>query len=688
MTSTDAPAHLLSLKVMRLSRPALSSAWQPFYSSSPSFSAHSTESIVSLQGKTPLPGHPKTLRDITSATELLTLPSSFGSIQLGETFSSCLCVNNESKAEVETVSVKVEMQTVTSKVVLAEFGGSGPEGRLSAGDTLENVVHHEIKELGQHVLACTVSYRFPSNLRGTPASERAGEPSIQTFRKFYKFAVTNPLSVKTKVHPSKSPSALMSTAERDKLFLEVHIQNLTTEPIWFEHMSFEPVENWNSKDLNLIDGDKTEQEVSLYSGSTALMQPQDMRQYIYVLTPKSVSLEPVVHAPGTIIPLGRLDISWRSSFGEPGRLLTSMLSRRIPLVTVPQAPVSALPPHLKKTVTLPPQPPSRPTSPGPSQRPSSPFRSRQSSFSTGGRPQSPVTLSSPIPLPHPLPTTHNIETHLLVRRIPRESLVVGEPFTISFTLILSCALPPERRGQRLKLSLIVQHLSPPKHVPAPPDPPSTNPLPFEVYSPRNQSTSPGFSTPSPTYTTFNYGLAHQKLLIASQSQSHITTSSLDVDGEGHATPRSHVADHKSFSLSLPPPYFTDEAQYQKISGKLLGFPPIELHEQAQAASGSGSGSGTGVVAGPGSNSDSSDDEDGKTKTSPSRLYATHDFELSFVASQKGFATIGGLRLLLADDRYVKDDSGNEGEDEMHMHVKRSEAHTLKEWDVVGEVFLS
>jgi hypothetical protein len=80
------------------------------------------------------------------------------------------------------------MQTVTNKVVLHE--SEGLAGRLPGGDTLERVVHHEIKELGQHVLACTVTYRLPPNARSVPgASEDAADPSLQTFRKFYKFAV-------------------------------------------------------------------------------------------------------------------------------------------------------------------------------------------------------------------------------------------------------------------------------------------------------------------------------------------------------------------------------------------------------------------------------------------------------------------------------------------------------------------
>ena len=174
--------------IQRAQRPSLGSAWEPFYSSSPSLSAHSTASITSLQGKTPLPGHPKTLRDLTHITELLTLPSSFGAIQLGETFSSCLSINNDASVEVEGVTVRVEMQTASSKALLAEFGGPGQ--RLIVGQSLERVVSHEIKELGQHVLGCTVSYRMPPGMRPPPGQTESQEPGVQSFRKFYKFAVS------------------------------------------------------------------------------------------------------------------------------------------------------------------------------------------------------------------------------------------------------------------------------------------------------------------------------------------------------------------------------------------------------------------------------------------------------------------------------------------------------------------
>ena len=132
--------------------------------------------------------------------------------------------------------------------------------------------------------------------------------------------MTNPLSVKTKVHVPRSPSALLSTEERSKVFLEVHIQNFTSDPMWFERIFFEPAPGWHVQDANLL----PESQKSLFSGAMAMMQSQDTRQYIYILNEINPPAIPVQHAPGAILPLGRLDITWRSSFGEPGRLLTSV----------------------------------------------------------------------------------------------------------------------------------------------------------------------------------------------------------------------------------------------------------------------------------------------------------------------------------------------------------------------------
>ncbi|KAH7868098.1 uncharacterized protein C8R40DRAFT_1164116 [Lentinula edodes] len=607
---SDGPAtHLLSLKVMRVSRPTLASAWQPFYSSSPSFSAHSTSSILSLQGTNPLPGYPKTLRDLTQASELLTLP--FGSLQLGETFSSCLSVNNEATTEIDSVALKVEMQT-------------GTDTSLSPGDTLENVVHHEIKELGQHVLACTVSYRFnPQSSRTAPTSEETSDSNILTFRKFYKFVITNPLSVKTKVHAPRSPSALMVPSERNKVFLEVHIQNLTLESIWFERMHFEAAEGWDARDANLVNVNGEQQ--SLYMGSTALMQPQDMRQYIYILSPKSIHLEPVVYSPGAPVQ------------PQPASALPPYLTRQSTSATPPARPRS---PQLVQ---------SRPSSPTPRSSSPVPYRARASSVVSGF---SQIPLS-PQPPASVIPTT-TIEAHLLVRDIAHSTIAVGKKFLTS-----------DRQRQKLQLSLVIQHIGfPPTSGFAGftvPKPAQLRPLDSSSLSPRSLS-----SSPSPTCTTFNYPLAHQKLLEASQVRSATRESSID----GPLKPSENMK-------SLPPPYFEKVDESKRLKMTMVTFsgpsaivlPPIELVPSSKSYT-----------------SESSDSQPGVLRPTL-KHQATLDFELDYVALRRGFAMVGGLRLV--GEKFVGDDADKEDDDDGQSLVpKILEIRSLKEWNVVAEVLVS
>ncbi|KAH9001443.1 DUF974-domain-containing protein [Lactarius akahatsu] len=677
----DGPGHLLSLKVMRLSRPALASAWEPFYSNSPSFSAHSTASVLSLQGSAPLPGHPKTLRDLTNASTLLTLPSSFGAIQLGETFSGALAVNNESAAAVDGVVLRVEMQTATSKILLAELGG--PTLSLVAGETLESMVHHEIKELGQHVLACTVSYQLPPGARrpmvaGTSAAAGGDvdDAGLQTFRKFYKFAVTNPLSVKTKVHVPRSPSAQLSAKERTKVFLEVHIQNLTSEPMWFERIVFEPAPEWDVQDTNLLpDGQRT-----LFSGSMAMMQPQDTRQYIYVLSETNPPSIPAQHAPGTILPLGRLDISWRSSFGEPGRLLTSMLSRRIPFPPNPPPPrpqqpqqMSALPLHLQRSTTvsgLSPHPPSRSSTPpagGPAPyRPSSPFRNRP--MSVPPRPQSPLTTSSAGTGSHPIaaaaaahlvPPVDPIDVDLVVRSIPHGALPVDKPFRVACTLGVAASV---REGRQRTLSLAVQHVQLQSAAPA---------------------AAPDVVAPLPTTASHLPPLAAAGATTAPSSPAARTPLVL-LGGPFVGSPRTtqqlagpEAADESTLRVPPPEPVAGDEGRYEKLRGathfvgpSTLLVPPLTFVARTIPETSTWTPFGGG--------GDDKKDVGGAGATKKEEHF--WEFELAYAPLKTGFVPVGGLRVLLLEDRV-------DGGAEAYADKRTSVPATLREWDVIGEIWV-
>lgn len=87
----------------------------------------------------------------------------------------------------------------------------------------------------------------------------------------------------------------------------------------FERIFLDPAPGWT-----VDESDFGPVQERLFSGVNALMQPQDARQYVYVLNPVEESKFFVPPEPGAVIQLGRLDISWRSAFGEPGRLLTSV----------------------------------------------------------------------------------------------------------------------------------------------------------------------------------------------------------------------------------------------------------------------------------------------------------------------------------------------------------------------------
>lgn len=91
-------------------------------------------------------------------------------------------------------------------------------------DSISCVIHHEVKEMGTHILVCEVSYQ---SLSGLPMS----------FRKFYKIMVLKPLDVKTKFY----------NAENDDVYLEAQVQNITAGPICLEKVDLDASQLFNGK---------------------------------------------------------------------------------------------------------------------------------------------------------------------------------------------------------------------------------------------------------------------------------------------------------------------------------------------------------------------------------------------------------------------------------------------------------
>ena len=276
--------HLLSLKVLRLSKPN-------FEIRDGLLNNH--DSGIDL-------------------VDCLSLPAAFGNIYLGETFTSYLCLNNDSPTPVADFSFKAELQTGKERFTLADTLAKQDSKSPRAAESLmphqssEFMLHHEIKELGIHILVCSVHYS-PSTLPSTSNSIKDSQKTF--FRKFFKFQVLNPLSVKTKLH----------TLEHGVTYLEIQVQNLATIALFVEKLDLKPSSAFQSTSLVQYQ-DKDSDVPELFNG--LLLQPQDIRQYLFILKPSNPN------DTNLATDLGHLDISWRTNMGQHGHLETAPLIRK------------------------------------------------------------------------------------------------------------------------------------------------------------------------------------------------------------------------------------------------------------------------------------------------------------------------------------------------------------------------
>lgn len=236
---------------------------------------------------------------------LLMLPQSFGNIYLGETFTSYISVNNDSSQIVRDVSVKGDLQTSSQRIPLSGIAGIEMVAELAPNQSVDDVIHHEVKEIGTHILVCAVSYTTDTNEK-------------MYFRKFFKFQVMKPLDVKTKFY----------NAESDEVYLEAQVQNITKAPMCLEKVSLEPSPLFvaTNPSLNTV---QTETGIESVFGRVNCLHPEDSRQFLYCLRPKSEAKDNPKVIKG-VTNIGKLDIVWRTSMGDRGRLQTSQLQRMAP----------------------------------------------------------------------------------------------------------------------------------------------------------------------------------------------------------------------------------------------------------------------------------------------------------------------------------------------------------------------
>ena len=116
---------------------------------------------------------------------MMMLPQSFGDIYLGETFVLHLDVQLLAVA-LSNAGLKVEVQTQLRARRSPTRARRSSIARFAPQQTLDRIIAYELRDV-IHILICSALY-----------SDAYGEKKY--FRKFFKFQVQNPLSMKSKTH--------------------------------------------------------------------------------------------------------------------------------------------------------------------------------------------------------------------------------------------------------------------------------------------------------------------------------------------------------------------------------------------------------------------------------------------------------------------------------------------------------
>ena len=300
--------HSVSLKVLRLSRPSLlqrfplpqQSKSSPLYIDADAASDYGFDEVDSQFLLSPV----------------ITLPPSFGSAYVGETFACTLCANNELSSNIErqisSVRIEAEMQSPSGVTPLQSSPTGKQEGNyLNPGESVQKIVRFDLREEGSHTLAVSLSYSETTLSKDHSASSGR----VRTFRKLYQFACRPCLNVRTKV------STLQDTMNMEKYIIEVQLDNMAQGPITLKDTSLTTKAAFKSTSLNsltLLDLPQTE---------IPTMAPRDIVQIAFLVEQQGDEPRREVTKDGRTV-LGQLGIQWRSAMGDSGYLTTGWLSTK------------------------------------------------------------------------------------------------------------------------------------------------------------------------------------------------------------------------------------------------------------------------------------------------------------------------------------------------------------------------
>ena len=258
---------------------------------------------------------------------LVTLPSSFGVLHVGESFGCVLCVNNELPKNAQNPMITGVRITATLQTPSQPDGIPldliGPKGEqmdgttLAPGETFSRIVHCDLREEGTHILQPTVTYdemTVPSDLPpGVPLSTEARS---RTFRKLYQFVTQQLLSVRTKIQPLPPSDEDSRDIEH---VLEAQIENIGDVQIVIEDVRLLPKPQFVACGLNIWDV-----AVSKEGTEQIHLRPGEIQQVCFML---QQSADRQDHDPSPTrdgrMTLGQMSVQWRGPMGESGSLSTA-----------------------------------------------------------------------------------------------------------------------------------------------------------------------------------------------------------------------------------------------------------------------------------------------------------------------------------------------------------------------------
>lgn len=282
-------------------------------------------------------------------SSMLILPDSFGEIFLGNTFSSYISVINPYTCELRDVGLSANIQCANDRVELHDnrYARTGklpppnPVAVLPAGSSLDMVVDYPLNQVGNHVLRVGVSYVDPVT----------GES--KSLRKFYRFAVQNPLVITFK------QNSVPSQLQKGESTVEAQIRNVSKLPLFVDSIKFLPLAPFMAEEMVVEpvvkSKDVAQQSIqdllALTCGPQTLVNPQEEVQRVFRVAYDPASDPSLLTTQGSQN-LGRLHVGWKTSTGEAGSVQSQPVMRKVPGGTGGHAGGAGLVGHSDVTVAV------------------------------------------------------------------------------------------------------------------------------------------------------------------------------------------------------------------------------------------------------------------------------------------------------------------------------------------------